>query len=187
MNEFANMRLLGAAAIFAIAGHAAAAAVPKPVYKDPHAPVEARVEDLLSRMTLDEKVAQMLSIWDEKVEVFDAKLEFDPAKMAQKYPHGVGQFARPSDATGPKSPRGGAVAAIRAPRSGWSMHCNMMRWSIHGWEFPSCFTRKACTVTRHSAPPAFPRPLRWRPVGTRPLLREVNGGHGAGNPRARRQ
>lgn len=77
----------------------------RPVYQDPHAAVEARVEDLLKRMTLEEKVAQMLCIWDAKTEVFDAKLELDPAKMAQKYPNGIGQFARPSDATGPGSPR----------------------------------------------------------------------------------
>jgi len=76
-----------------------------PLYKDPNAPVEARLEDLLKRMTLEEKVAQMLSIWDAKTEIFDAKLELDPKKMAEKYPNGVGQFARPSDATGPKSPR----------------------------------------------------------------------------------
>src|SRR5450631_606372 len=76
-----------------------------PLYKDPNAPVEARVEDLLKLMTLEEKVAQMLSIWDAKTEVFDAKLELDPKKMAQKYPNSVGQFARPSDATRPKSPR----------------------------------------------------------------------------------
>lgn len=81
------------------------AAPERPLYRDPNAPVEARVEDLLKRMTLDEKVAQMLSIWDAKAEVFDAKLELDPKKMAQKYPNGVGQFARPSDATGPTSPR----------------------------------------------------------------------------------
>jgi beta-glucosidase len=85
----------------------APAAVPAsvPVYKNPAAPVEARVEDLLARMTLDEKVAQMMSIWDAKSDIFDAKLEFDPAKMARKYPNGIGQFARPSDATGPTSPR----------------------------------------------------------------------------------
>jgi beta-glucosidase len=83
----------------------APAAVQLPLYKDPNAAVEARVGDLLARMTLEEKVAQMLSIWDAKIEVFDAKLELDAAKMAQKYPNGVGQFARPSDATGPKSPR----------------------------------------------------------------------------------
>jgi beta-glucosidase len=76
-----------------------------PAYKDPKLPVEARVEDLLARMSLQEKVAQMLSIWENKADVFDARMEFDPAKMAVKYPNGIGTFARPSDATGPSSPR----------------------------------------------------------------------------------
>jgi beta-glucosidase len=30
-----------------------------PVYKNPHAPIESRVSDLLSRMTIQEKVSQM--------------------------------------------------------------------------------------------------------------------------------
>jgi beta-glucosidase len=83
----------------------AAAQTAGPAYKDPKQPVEARVEDLLARMTLEEKVAQMLSIWENKAEVFDARMEFDPAKMALKYPNGIGTFARPSDAAGPSSPR----------------------------------------------------------------------------------
>jgi beta-glucosidase len=93
--------LLGLGASF----HALSAPAPKPLYKNADAAVEARVEDLLARMTLQEKVAQLMSIWDAKSEVFDAKLELDPAKMAQKYPDGIGEFARPSDATGPSSPR----------------------------------------------------------------------------------
>lgn len=32
------------------------------VYKDPNAPVEERVKDLLSRMTLEEKIGQMTQI-----------------------------------------------------------------------------------------------------------------------------
>lgn len=36
-----------------------ATAADKPLYKDPKAPIEARVEDLLSRMTLHEKVQQL--------------------------------------------------------------------------------------------------------------------------------
>jgi beta-glucosidase len=74
-------------------------------YKNAGVSVEARVEDLLARMTLEEKVAQMQSIWDAKRDVFDAKLELDPEKMLLKFPDGIGQFARPSDATGPASPR----------------------------------------------------------------------------------
>lgn len=38
----------------------AAAGPHHPRYKDPHAPVEARVEDLLSRMTLEDKAAQLV-------------------------------------------------------------------------------------------------------------------------------
>lgn len=76
-----------------------------PVYKNPQAPIDARVEDLLKRMTLEEKVAQLLTVWQGKPEIFDANLRFDPAKMKARYPHGIGQLARPSDAKGAFSPR----------------------------------------------------------------------------------
>jgi beta-glucosidase len=96
-------RLVYLAAVTALSSRAVAADAP--LYRNAAAPLESRVEDLLGRMTLEEKVAQMLSIWDDKAGVFDARLELDPRKMVQRYPNGVGQFARPSDATGPKSPR----------------------------------------------------------------------------------
>ena len=88
-----------------VCAQALAAPPAKPAYKDPNAAIEARVDDLLARMSLEEKVAQMQSVWDAKREVFDARLELDPKKMLQRYPDGIGQFARPSDATGPASPR----------------------------------------------------------------------------------
>jgi beta-glucosidase len=94
-----------AGGIILAAGGALAAPPSNPPYKNAGAGVEARVEDLLARMTLEEKVAQMQSIWDNKGALFDAKLELDPKKMAQQFPDGIGQFARPSDATGPASPR----------------------------------------------------------------------------------
>ncbi|OYU03092.1 MAG: beta-glucosidase [Sphingomonadaceae bacterium PASS1] len=75
------------------------------LYKSAEAPVDARVRDLLAKMTLEEKVAQIMTVWDAKAEVFDANGEFDAAKMSAKFPYGIGQFARPSDALGPASPR----------------------------------------------------------------------------------
>ena len=36
---------------------------PDPPYRDPSLSIEARVEDLLARMTLAEKLAQMGSFW----------------------------------------------------------------------------------------------------------------------------
>ena len=77
---------LAAGVVFAggalAAGSAPAVLPGSPSYKNAGASVEVRVEDLLSRMTLEEKVAQMQSIWDAKREVFDAKLELDAKKMA---------------------------------------------------------------------------------------------------------
>jgi beta-glucosidase len=83
---------------------AAPPGVTQPAYKNPAVPVAARVEDLLKRMTLEEKIVQITAVWDDKAKVFGAKGEFDPVKMPLAFPDGIGQFARPSDANGPASP-----------------------------------------------------------------------------------
>ena len=75
-----------------------------PLYKDASQPVEARVEDLLSRMTLEEKIVQITTVWTGKTELFDANGKFDPAKATALYPAGFGHFARPNDLQGPSSP-----------------------------------------------------------------------------------
>jgi beta-glucosidase len=80
----------------------------KPVYLNPAFPPERRVRDLLSRMTLKEKVAQMLCIWDKKAStLLDAQGNFDPqkAKASFKDRLGLGQVGRPSDAGGGKNAR----------------------------------------------------------------------------------
>jgi beta-glucosidase len=82
-----------------------------PVYKDPRQPVERRVEDLLSRMTLDEKVAQLLTIWEQKSRVQTADGQFDAAKASAAFPNGIGGFARPSDYRGVTQSNGAAGAA----------------------------------------------------------------------------
>ncbi len=72
-----------------------------PLYKNPAAAAPARVKDLLARMTLEEKAAQMMCIWQEKTtKLLDANGNFDfqKAKAAFKKGHGIGQIGRPSDA-----------------------------------------------------------------------------------------
>ena len=50
-------------------------------YKNPHLTPGERVRDLMSRMTLEEKVAQMVGIWQRKAEMLvDASGKFDPGK-----------------------------------------------------------------------------------------------------------
>ncbi len=72
-------------------------------YKNPHLPIEQRVVDLLSRMTLEEKAAQMVGVWQGKSHTLvDEKGNFDleKAKAHYKDGHGLGQVGRPSDAGG---------------------------------------------------------------------------------------
>src|SRR4029077_12931551 len=84
----------------------AAANTGKPLYKDAKASVEERVEDLLARMTLDEKIAQITAIWNRKAALLTPAGEFDPAKARALYPVGIGHFVRPNDlhGAGPPSP-----------------------------------------------------------------------------------
>ncbi|HET7624589.1 MAG TPA: glycoside hydrolase family 3 N-terminal domain-containing protein [Verrucomicrobiae bacterium] len=72
-----------------------------PLYKNPSAPAEKRVKDLLSRMSLEEKAAQMMCVWQKKSETLvdaDGNFDFKKAKAAFKKGHGIGQVGRPSDA-----------------------------------------------------------------------------------------
>ncbi|MCP3733533.1 glycoside hydrolase family 3 C-terminal domain-containing protein [Sphingomonas sp. RP10(2022)] len=71
-----------------------------PVYRDARAPIADRVKDLLSRMTLEEKVAQMRCVWTEKGKILDAQGNFSPDKAAQAFPDGIGQIGRPADTFG---------------------------------------------------------------------------------------
>jgi beta-glucosidase len=72
---------------------------PKPIYKNETMPIEVRIQDLLSRMTLEEKVAQTLCIWNQKKKMLDEDKKFSPEKAASTgiLKHGIGQVARPNE------------------------------------------------------------------------------------------
>jgi len=67
-----------------------------PGYRDPEVSTEERVRDLLERMTLEEKLAQLGSCWS--FELLTG-MALDPAKAAQKMGHGIGQITRIAGAT----------------------------------------------------------------------------------------
>jgi len=86
----------------------------RPDYKNPRLPVERRVADLLSRMTLEEKVAQLTCLWGARPQVNPQtdlstdRGDFSPAKAAEVMKHGIGQIARQRER---KDPREGATFA----------------------------------------------------------------------------
>ena len=69
-------------------------------YKDPRAPIDARVRDLLGRMTLEEKAAQLRAMWFGKSAFLDSAGAFAPEKAATSLANGIGQIARPGDTFG---------------------------------------------------------------------------------------
>jgi beta-glucosidase len=79
-----------------------------PAYLNPGLSPERRTRDLLSRMTLKEKVAQMLCVWQQKAaKLLDENGNFDLKKAKANYRDraGLGQVGRPSDAGGGKNAR----------------------------------------------------------------------------------
>jgi beta-glucosidase len=66
-------------------------------FRDPSQPIELRVRDLLERMTLEEKVAQLAGIWSFRLFEDGA---YSPALTADLLANGIGQIARPAGGSG---------------------------------------------------------------------------------------
>ena len=79
----------------------------QPVYKDPSRPIDERVQDLLGRMTVDEKIAQLGSHW--VFELLDG-VTFSEQKAAQLIGHGIGQITRIGGASNLRPDESAALA-----------------------------------------------------------------------------
>jgi len=78
-------------------------------YRDSNLPVEQRVADLLSHMTIEERIAQLTSTmefagfgsWEQKSFV-DKEGIFLPERASEVFAHGIGQISRPGGMRGPR-------------------------------------------------------------------------------------
>ncbi len=165
--------VLALAAVCAAIVPGAPATAAEAVYRDASAPVEARVEDLLARMNMDEKIAQLRTVWDSKVELFDDELRFDPERARALYPGGFGGFARPNDARGPASPR---VAPWRSIRETVALVNAIQRFAVEDTRLriPVLFHEEGlhgyAAVGATSFPQAIAMASSWDPG----LVREIN-------------
>jgi beta-glucosidase len=60
----------------------------KPKFKNPALPVDERVIDLINQMTLEEKIAQLMGLWNGGVEDFKDEVFSDPLKMKEIFGNG---------------------------------------------------------------------------------------------------
>jgi beta-glucosidase len=150
-----------------------AAADKAPLYKDPKAPIEARVNDLLARMTLEEKVAQLITVWTGKTAIFDPNLQFDPAKAAKVYPNGLGALARPSDRKGPVSPR---IQRWRDAKETVALTNAVQKWSMEHTRLgiPVLFHEEGLHGYQTQDATSFPQAIALASSWDPDLVREVN-------------
>ena len=94
----------------------ATGAAQEPDYRNSNLSIERRVADLLSRMTIEEKIAQVTTLWVRKPQErdlngnwsFPDRGEFSAGKAAVVMKHGIGQIARQRER---KDARQGAIYA----------------------------------------------------------------------------
>lgn len=134
MDRRAALRLLGgaSASTLAVAAAPRAFAAAGPLYKDARAPIPARVADLLARMTLPEKIAQLRAAWARKADMIDG-LAFDPAKASAAFPDGIGHVTRPSDkrgVPGVAAAAGGTAARWRTPAETVAFTNALQKWAV---------------------------------------------------------
>src|SRR5213592_2699757 len=127
-----------------------------PLYRDAARPVEERVADLLHRMTLEEKVAQLEGIWVRKNQIQDADGRFSPANARAVLGAGLGEVSRPSEIGGtPGGPRG------RSPRDEADFVNAVQRWVIENTRLgiPVMFHEEALHGLAAPRGTHFPVPL----------------------------
>uniref|UniRef100_A0AAU1HYD3 Glycoside hydrolase family 3 C-terminal domain-containing protein n=1 Tax=Streptomyces sp. NBC_00180 TaxID=2903632 RepID=A0AAU1HYD3_9ACTN len=141
-------------------------------WRDPALPAAARVDDLLSRMTLEEKTAQLYGVWVGAATDGEARTEgvaphqhdmtadYDWAELIS---HGLGQLTR-SFGTAPVDPAPAAQALARAQRR----IAGAGRFGIPAVAHEEClagFTAWQAT--------AYPVPLAWGATFDPPVIEEM--------------
>ena len=134
----------------------------RPDYKNPRLPVERRVTDLLSRMTLEEKVAQLTCLWGGRPQVNPQtdfatdRGDFSPAKAAEVMKHGIGQIARQRERKG--------------PREGATFANALQKWLVENTRLgiPAIFHDEILHGHMAKGSTSFPQPIAlattWDPV-----------------------
>ena len=170
-------RFLSAAALPLFPSLPAQAAEPMPPYKTPQLPIELRVQDLMARMTLDEKIAQLWALWLSKSEILvDGTPDFSPAKAKRNYPSGFGQITRPSDLKGVTPPPPTKDRAARKGADTIAFVNAVQRWALEETRLgiPVLFHEEVLHGYMAPGATSFPMPIAMAGSFDPAMVREVN-------------
>ena len=139
----------------------------QPLYRQPTASVDARVADLLGRMTLEEKVAQLQGVWNQKRQIQNARGEFDPSKAQALLGQGIGEVARPSEIAGAPADRN-----VRSAREQAVFVNAVQRWLIENTRLgvPALFHEEALHGLTAPGGTHFPVPMGLASTWDPPLI-----------------
>ncbi len=145
------------------------------IWRDPARPAAERVEDLLGRMTLEEKVAQLTSIWigdqprDANVAPMQGEMSVTPMPLAELIRDGLGQVTRVFG-TRPLPP----AAALSTLRELQAQIAGASRFGIPAVAHEECLTGFAAWTAT-----VFPTPLAWGASFDPDMVHEMAGAIGA--------
>jgi beta-glucosidase len=74
-----------------------------PAYRNKTLSPEVRAKDLLSKMTIEEKLMQMQSLWIQKSKILNDKGDFDEVKATEVLKNGLGELTRLNENAGANS------------------------------------------------------------------------------------
>src|SRR3954468_23901368 len=97
-----------------------------PPYRDAARTVDERAADLLARITVEEKVAQLQALWKRYAKMEGPDARFDPAGARELLGNGIGEIARPSEVAAPHP----GASPSRTPRQQVQFVNAVERWLI---------------------------------------------------------
>jgi beta-glucosidase len=165
VRTFQRAAIAAAGLAVAVVSMAVLSAQPAPVYKDASRPVGERVADLLGRMTLEEKIAQLEARWTTLKPLQDAEGNFVPAGAPALLGQGLGQLSRPSEIGGTE-----AGPHVRGPRRHAEFVNAVQKWVLENTRLgiPVLFHEEALHGFVAPEATSFPVPLglgaTWNPA-----------------------
>ncbi|MDA3894315.1 MAG: glycoside hydrolase family 3 C-terminal domain-containing protein [Salinivirgaceae bacterium] len=132
-------------------------------YKDKTLSIDERVNDLLSHMTIEEKLAQMVAVNTEVKDLIVAKSDstFDISKVKTELPNGIGQITRISETKGGQSQTSDKGAEPLTPYENAILSNTLQKYFIEETRLgiPAIFHEESLHGLAAAHATSFPQPI----------------------------